>query len=72
MSAKQAFIMVIGLILLALVEGIIKHFWAGFPITEVFAFQGSVAGGIITTKLINDLGEMKHGITPKAGNGNGK
>ena len=67
MKAGRAFCFVIGLIVFAFIEGLVKHFCPGFPIIEVLGFQATAAGAILTSKVVNDLGEMKYNIRPKAG-----
>ena len=69
MTAGRAFWLVVGLISLGGIEGLLKVAFPGFPLIEVFGFQGGIAGGIITTKLINDTKEMKYNCQ-KNGNGN--
>lgn len=68
MTAEKAFWFVVGLIALGLIEGLFRVAFPTFPLVEVFGFQGAIAGGIITTKLINDTKEMKYGCG-KNGNG---
>ncbi len=70
MSAKQGFVLVVGLILLSLIEGIIKAFCPGFALGEVLAFQGTIAATILGTKVINDVAEMRNGLgVPKKPDG---
>ena len=65
MSAKRAFLFVIGLVLLAFGEGMITLIYPAFPIMAVLGFQATVSGSILSTKLINDIHEMKYGIQTK-------
>ena len=67
MKANRAFCFVVGLIVFAFIEGLVKHFCAGFPIIEVLTFQSTAAAAILTTKVVNDTAEMKYGIRAKAG-----
>jgi hypothetical protein len=52
---QTRFKLVIGLIGLGLIEGLLKTWLIGFPLTEVFAFQGMVAGGYLTVRTINNM-----------------
>ena len=67
MTSKKAFFLVIGLVVFAFIEGLVKHFCPGFPIIEVLGFQATISGAILATKTLNDTAEMKYGIAPKAG-----
>jgi len=60
MSAKQAFGLVVGLIILSFIEAILKHFLGGFPFVEAVGLQFGIATTIITSKTINDVKEMKY------------
>jgi len=60
MNASKAFGLVIGLILLALVEGILDAFLSAFKLEAVLAFQTGIAGYLLSTKLINDVKEMRY------------
>ncbi len=63
MNAKKAFNLVLGLLALAFFEGVVKNYLSGFPVTEVLAFQSAAVAYILGTKTINDVNEMKNGIT---------
>jgi len=45
---------------LALIEGLIKQFLTGFPLTEVFALQGTVYGGYIAVRTMSNMNEAKY------------
>lgn len=71
MSAKQAYVLVVGLIILIPIEAVLKHFLPGLPFGEAVAAQVGLATAILTSKVFNDRGEMKYGIVPKAANWTG-
>jgi len=50
-----------GLIGLALAEGTLKAFWPAFPLTEVFAFQGLIAGSWFTKRAYTDAKGFRYG-----------
>lgn len=60
MSAKQAFVLVVGLITLSFIEGIVKSYIPAFPFIEAVGAQFGLATTILTTKTINDVKEMKY------------
>jgi len=61
MSAKQAFILVVGLVILSFVEAVLKaSILPKFPFIEAVTAQFGLATTILTTKLINDTKEMKY------------
>ena len=60
MSAKQAFALVVGLIVLSFIEAILKNFMPGLPFIEAVTAQFGLATTILTTKTINDVKEMKY------------
>jgi len=62
MSAKQAFSLVVGLIILSFIEGIMTHFLSGFPFIAAVSSQFVRATTTLTTKTINDVKEMKYDI----------
>ncbi len=45
---------------LALVEGFLKAVLPGFPLTEVFALQGTVYGGYIAVRTLSNMNEAKY------------
>jgi hypothetical protein len=56
-----SFKLTIGLIALALAEGILKASWPAFPLTETFAFQGLIAGSWFTKRAFTDAKGFKYG-----------
>ena len=52
--------LVIGMVFLALIEGLVKAFLAGFPLTEVFAIQSAVVGAYIAGKTLSGVKGMKY------------
>lgn len=53
--------LVVGMTLLALIEGLIKAFLAGFPLTEVFAVQSAAVGAYLASKTLSGVKGMKYG-----------
>ncbi len=45
---------------LALIEGLIKNFLAAFPLTEVFALQGTALGGYLAAKSTTNVKEARY------------
>ena len=56
-----SFRLTVWLIALALAEGILKAFWLPFPLTEVFAFQGIIAGSWFTKRAYTDAKGFRYG-----------
>ena len=56
-----SFKLTIGLIALALAEGILKASWPAFPLTETFAFQGVIAGSWFTKRAYTDAKGFRYG-----------
>ncbi len=58
--------LVIGMTLLALVEGLLKSWLATFPLTEVFAVQVMMVGSYVGAKTVSGVKGMNN--EPKNGN----
>jgi hypothetical protein len=52
--------LVIGMTLLALVEGLIKAFLSGFPLIEVFSIQGMLVGTYVGAKTVSGIKESEN------------
>lgn len=63
MTATQSLKLVVGMIILTAIEACLKAVWPAFPFAEAAGFQWGGLGGIMTTKIVNDVAEMKNGIT---------
>lgn len=51
----------VGMVLLALLQGILKTFWTGFPLTEVMSFQSGIILAWFTKRGITDVKGFKYG-----------
>ena len=59
-NGKTRLKMTLLMIGLALVEGLIKQFLTGFPLTEVFALQATAFGGYVAARTISNIDEGKY------------
>jgi len=64
-NGKTRLKMALLMIGLALVEGIIKHFLSGFPITEVFSIQGVAFGGYVGARTVSNMNKAKYDVAAK-------
>ena len=60
MTAKQAYALVIGMIIMTFIQAMIKSFVPTFPFTETIAAQWGGVVSIMTTKALNDTKEMRY------------
>ena len=65
MTAKTAVGLVVGYIVLVVVQAVVKALLPAYPFTEAVAAEWAALTSILTTKVINDVQEMKAGIAEK-------
>ncbi len=62
-NGRTRFKLTLLLVGLGLAEGIVKTIWGAFPLTEVFAFQGLVAGWYVGNKSYTNVKTNGGGVT---------
>lgn len=48
------------MIMVSFIEGLIKSFAVGFPLTEVFSIQAVIFGGYMAVKTVSNINESKY------------